>query len=136
MSSTTPRSPETSRKHRCSAETGEFGASPVMISTLGDTFEDQRPYGADVFDARGRKLTHVIACNPITGEVVTLDLRPAPFDRLLFRLRKPQHRWWYWLLYSHFVQHRHGFWPAPLRVVPHELNRLLANQLQEREIHS
>lgn len=90
-----------------------------MILCANDpAFHELYPHGAEVFDARGRKLRLVTACNPETGEVVMFDLRPAPFDRFLFRFRKPHHRWWNWLLYCHSVQRRHGFWPAPLRVVP------------------
>lgn len=72
------------------------------------------PRGLRVFDATGRQLSHVMACNPETGEVIIWNLP----DWIRWRLRrvKPRLRWdW---LYSGSVHMRHGFWPAPLRLVP------------------
>lgn len=77
------------------------------------------PRGMWVFDATGRQLSHVMACNSETGEVImwsegTWNL----LDWIRWRLRrvKPRLRWdW---LYSGSVHIRHGFWPAPLRLVP------------------
>lgn len=88
-----------------------------MLEANDDAFWLENFDGAVVFDARGRQLQHVVSCDPFTGEVVMVDLRPSLLDRLLFRFRQSRWRWWNWLLYSHFVKCRHGFWPAPLTVV-------------------
>lgn len=65
----------------------------------------RHPQGCLVFDATGRRLDYVLACDPETGEV----LRYAP------RRAKP---WLPRLIRGWGYATRHGFWPAPLRLVP------------------
>jgi hypothetical protein len=74
-----------------------------MLDANDDAFWQHFTDGAVVFDARGRQLHNVVACDPLTGEVVMVDLRPAP--------------WWQHLAYRTGIPRRHGFWPAPLTVV-------------------
>lgn len=79
------------------------------------------PRGLWVFDATGRQLSHVMACDPETGEVIVWSEGTySPLDWIRWRLRrvKPRLRWdW---LYSGSIHMRHGFWPAPLRLVAKE----------------
>ena len=60
-----------------------------MIYATDPKFRKQYPNGCDIYDARGRLLLCVFACNPETGEVIRFDGS--------------------WLT---------GQWPAPLTVVP------------------
>ena len=78
-------------------------------------------FGAKVYDATGRRVRRVMACNPETGEaIVFAKARVSPMDWLRRCLRriKPRLRWEW--IYSGEPCKRHGFWPAPLRVVPPE----------------
>jgi hypothetical protein len=77
-----------------------------ILDANDPAFFEQYPNGATVYDAWGRRLHSVVACNPETGEVI----------RLRFTLHW---RWWLsrWRLVR-LPERRHGFWPAPLRVVP------------------
>ena len=77
------------------------------------------PRGLWVFDATGRRLTHVMACDPETGEVVRWPQGAwSPQDWIRGQLRRIRPRLqWDWI-YGGALHKRHGFWPAPLRVVP------------------
>jgi len=75
-------------------------------------------HGGKVFDARGRELRHVSACDPETGEVVIVDLRPSIWDRMVTPLRRSARGWLRELVFRSSIPTRHGFWPAPLRIVP------------------
>jgi hypothetical protein len=109
-------------------------AMPILDAN-DPAFFEQYPNGATVYDAWGRRLHSVVACNPETGEVIALDttgltkflmritqLNSPKAWRL--RLRGTRISWQegsYGLLskgYSGELLRRHGFWPAPLRVVP------------------
>lgn len=85
-------------------------------------------YGRDakVYDATGRLLTSIAACDPTTGEVITYDMPwiARAWAWLMWATvpsRQPFS--WRWgnrimhLPYSGYLISRHGFWPAPLRVV-------------------
>jgi len=61
-----------------------------MISAADPAFWQQYPNGCTVYDRLGRRLRKVASFNPETGEVAMGRGRFC----------------------------RHGFWPAPLRVVP------------------
>ena len=79
-------------------------------------FQARYGLGARLYDARGRELRNVLSCDIDTGEVVMLDRRLSPatqFYRLLARPRP----YWPWV-FPRSIPTRHGFWPAPLRVVP------------------
>ena len=92
-------------------------------------------FGATVYDATGRKIRNVMACNPETGEVITCDAGwiakawlmvlwvKDPFSHAyrwrLGRLRLPSRLPRYEVVGGEVLR-RHGFWPAPLRVVPPE----------------
>lgn len=85
-----------------------------MLDASDPAFSAIYPSGALVFDAHGRQLRHVLACVPLTGEVVMADLRMA------FWLRIPGLSSFYarWRRWGSYLPRRHGFWPAPLRIVP------------------
>lgn len=74
------------------------------------------PRGLWVFDATGRQLSHVMACNAETGEVI-MWAHDAwhPLDWIRWRARRAGLRWEW--LYPGSIHTRHGFWPAPLRLV-------------------
>lgn len=75
-------------------------------------------FGAKVYDATGRELRYVCACDPLTGEVIMCCFRSNPLDWIRWRLKKvtPRLRWdW---IYRGELPCRHGFWPAPFMVVP------------------
>jgi len=76
--------------------------------------------GANVYDAIGRKMKHVMACDLETGEVIMWSQGTySPLDWIRWRLRRAGLRWdW---LYSGTVHTRHGFWPAPFRVTKSEV---------------
>lgn len=77
------------------------------------------PCGASVYDATGRCIPDVVACDPITGEVIRIAGRWAsPMHALFSRYRQPAPSWWTWLHYRDCLPRRHGFWPAPLTVTP------------------
>jgi len=79
---------------------------------------ERHPQGCWVFDATGRQLKHVHACNPDTGEVIMVDWRPTLWQRLTSTLRSRRHQRWRWLAFRSHIPTRHGFWPAPLHIVP------------------
>lgn len=89
-----------------------------MTMLTAEEVLERHPQGCWVFDATGRQLAHVMACNPETGEVVMWSQTWSPLEWIRWRLRriKPRLRWdW---IYGGELLRRHGFWPAPLRVVP------------------
>lgn len=84
-----------------------------MISAADPTFRQQYPNGCTVYDCLGRRLTGVEAFNPETGEVVCQGK-----SRIVGAvLRMARGREQNWDLPAEF--RRHGFWPAPLKIVPH-----------------
>jgi hypothetical protein len=91
-----------------------------MLDAADAAFRAMYPHWARVYDARGRELRQVTACNPDTGEVVMVDWRPTLWDRLTRPLRTRRLSWWRWLAYRSGLPRRHGFWPAPLTVVPND----------------
>jgi hypothetical protein len=109
-------------------------AMPILDAN-DPAFLEQYPNGATMYDAWGRRLHSVVACNPETGEVIALDTTGlTKFLMRITQLNSPK-AWrlrllgarisWqegsYGLLskgYSGELLRRHGFWPAPLRVVP------------------
>lgn len=82
--------------------------------------------GTKVYDATGRLLRFVVACNPKTGEVITHDMPLVAhvWHRLLWPRTAPDGPFrWRFSPYLHppgygYLDRRHGFWPAPLLVVP------------------
>ena len=67
-------------------------------------FREQYPNGWRTYDAWGRRIPFVQVCNTETGEVV----RFVPTaDEEAIRCVRGGSPW-----------RRHGFWPAPLRLVP------------------
>lgn len=76
--------------------------------------------GARLFDATGRELHHVMACNPYTGEVIMWTGLGNALDWLRWAVRQFQPRAWRRWLYGANLHTRHGFWPAPLRILPPE----------------
>lgn len=80
------------------------------------------PQGCWVFDATGRQLHGVFACDPDTGEVIMVDWRPTLWQRLTSRLRRSS-PWNLLTLRSH-IPTRHGFWPAPLTITPRDPGNL------------
>ena len=76
----------------------------MMLEAGTLSLRQQCPNGCLIYDARGRLLRMVLACNPETGEVIryeTINNGKAIATNADGSPRK-----------------RHGFWPAPLRVVP------------------
>jgi hypothetical protein len=83
-----------------------------MISAADPTFRQQYPNGCLVYDRLGRQLGNVVAFNPETGEVVCQGE-----SRIVGAvLRMARGREQNWDLPAEF--RRHGFWPAPLKIVP------------------
>lgn len=88
-------------------------------------------HGAKVYDAKDRLLTAVAACNLDTGEVIT-------YEQLWIAYAWGWLRWGHWpcslsdwrrlgFLGLRFpgescLVTRHGFWPAPLQIVPNVAN--------------
>lgn len=85
-----------------------------MLSADDPSFRAMYPHWARVFDAHGRELQHVRACDPETGEVVMADLRRPLWMRI-----PGLSTFWQRLQWSRsgWLPTRHGFWPAPLRLV-------------------
>jgi hypothetical protein len=88
-----------------------------MISATDPDFFIAYPNGAHVYDARGRRIYHVISFNPETGEVIRLPIFTGPLWELHHRICEG-------LIWACGVQGgdrlptAHGFHPAPLRIVP------------------
>ena len=74
----------------------------MMLEADTPSLREQYPNGCQIYDARGRLLRLVVACNPETGEVIRCES-----DGKAVALNVSGGPW-----------KRHGFWPAPLRVVP------------------
>ena len=89
-----------------------------MLST--DEFWAIYGFGAKVYDATGRRLLHVTACNPETGEVIRADdtWLTGAWIRALLAMRGNRPRYLGKFTPPGELLTRHGFWPAPLMVVP------------------
>ena len=88
----------------------------MTMQTAAQTLE-LHPQGCWVFDATGRRLANVFACDPDTGEVVMLSRELSPLHWLISLLPRPRPLWTLRLFRSE-IPRRHGFWPAPLHLVP------------------
>lgn len=77
---------------------------------------ERHPQGCWVFDPHGRRLNDVLACDPITGEAVLWSKSWSPLAWMLRLLPRPRPTWWW--IFPREVHRRHGFWPAPLHLVP------------------
>ena len=82
--------------------------------------------GAQIYDATGRRLRNVVGANLETGEVITHDM-PAiahAWNRLLWARASDRgpFSWRFGQFFqppsTGYLLTRHGFWPAPLQVVP------------------
>lgn len=78
-----------------------------------------------VRDARGRVLRHVVACDPLTGEVIAHLSAGSWLDPLLIALERPMEAVWQFLARRgvrpsrrgrHCLVDRHWFAPAPLTI--------------------
>ena len=102
-----------------------------MISAADPAFWQQYPNGCRIYDRLGRELRHVESWNPETGEVIAFDT--SRLTKFLVRLVQLNSLWvWRLRLLGARIQwreglfsqasgellRRHGFWPAPLQVVP------------------
>ena len=87
-----------------------------MLAANDASFRRQYPNYAKVYDAWGRELRHVKACNPETGEVISYGMGwiAKALHGLLWA--RPSRNGLN--AGEHELLTRHGFWPAPLRVVP------------------
>jgi hypothetical protein len=74
-----------------------------MLDARDPAFQQQYPYGCHVYDAWGRPIRFVQACNPETGEVIRMV---SAINGTALASNVSGGPW-----------RRHGFWPAPLRVV-------------------
>jgi hypothetical protein len=85
-----------------------------------DEFHAIYGFGAKVYDATGRLLSHVTACNPETGEVIRFDdtWLTRAWIRVLLAMRGNRPRYLGVFTPAGQLLTRHGFWAAPLRVVP------------------
>jgi len=88
----------------------------TMLDATDPAFQERHPFGATVHDAHGRHLARVMACNPLTGEVVMVDMRPSLWDQMVRPFRRTADGWLRKLVFGHGIHYRHGFWPAPLTV--------------------
>ena len=85
-----------------------------MLDANDPTFRQQYPSGAIVRDRLGRQLRGVVACDPVTGEVIRHDQ-----SRIVGAfLRMVRGREQNWGLPAEF--RRHGFYPAPLTIEPRQ----------------
>lgn len=89
-------------------------------------FWEHYPHDLLITDRLGRKLDLVVACNPLTGEVITME--PTLCQKLWHALLTPHWRGWRRAFFPDFpapyatpalpfgeeIASRHGFWPAPL----------------------
>jgi hypothetical protein len=75
----------------------------TMLNANDPSFWEQYPNGADIYDAWGRRIPFVVASNPATGEVIRGE---TTADGGAIALNTSGGFW-----------RRHGFHPAPLRVV-------------------
>ena len=106
----------------------------TMIDANDPSFWERCPNGAKTYDAWGREILHVKACNPETGEVISYGMGwiARTWNRLLWANEPSSHHhiWRMRGLWSlakvprhgliageHVLLARHGFHPAPLRVV-------------------
>lgn len=108
-----------------------------MISASDPAFWRQYPNGCRIYDRLGRELRHVESWNPKTGEVIALDASPlTKFLLRLTRVNSPK-AWrlrrlggkvirqeWVFAAANGELLRRHGFWPAPLQVVPRLTDRV------------
>ena len=83
-----------------------------MLDANDPTFQRQYPNGAIVRDRLGRQLRGVVACDPVTGEVIRNDKSRIVGAFLRMVRGREQH----WELPAEF--RRHGFYPAPLTIEP------------------
>jgi len=74
----------------------------MMLDARSPAFRRLLPNGCYIYDARGRLLRMVVACNPETGEVIRYQCNSETVATNA----------------NGGPRMRHGFWPAPLRVVP------------------
>jgi hypothetical protein len=81
-----------------------------MLDANDPNFFQRYPNGATVYDRTGRQLHGVVACNPDTGEVVRWD--ESRIVGAVLRMARGREEIW--------IFRRHGFWPAPLTVVPNQ----------------
>jgi hypothetical protein len=92
-----------------------------MISAADPAFWQQYPNGCRIYDRLGRRLCNVVSFNPETGEVVVCDRLPLVGLFAWLRGNVTRRIWPFKVDFAvHFFQlnRRHGFWPAPLQVVP------------------
>lgn len=81
----------------------------------------RHPHGCWVFDATGRRLDYVLACDPETGEVLRFVSWNSVTHYWMWALVKAPRwakPWLPRLIRGWGGATRHGFWPAPLRLVP------------------
>lgn len=74
----------------------------MMLDARSPEFRQLYPNYCRVYDARDRPLRMVVACNPETGEVMRYQCNGELVATNV----------------DGSPQLRHGFWPAPLRLVP------------------
>lgn len=84
--------------------TPEWATTMSILDARNLAFREQYPYGCHVYDVWGRPIRFVQICNPETGEVVRMV--PA-INGTALAVNVSGGPW-----------RRHGFWPAPLRLVP------------------
>ena len=91
----------------------------AWLDARDETFFEQYPYGVWLYDATGRLLENVIACDTETGEAIICRVNAwnlsRHFGRWLFRRYTSRGLHWF---YGSEIPRRHGFWPRPLQVVP------------------
>ena len=106
-----------------------------MLDANDLAFRQQYPNGAIVRDRLGRQLRGVVACDPVTGKVITCDMgwiakawlrvlwTKDPFSHAyrwrLGRLRSPSRLPRYEVVSGEILR-RHGFHPAPLTIEPRQ----------------
>lgn len=101
----------------------------MMLDANTPEFRAQYPNYCKVYDARGRQIPFVTACNPETGEVIRMDgswltgqwLR---LTRPRWRLGATTNHGFMWMVCGCEPLEKHGFWPAPLRLVPNPPNAM------------
>lgn len=92
-----------------------------MLDAKDPAFSARYPTGARVFDRNGREIPSVVSADHLTGEVIRYEFHgcSGPWYRPFQLLQRLQRLAGLYGLYG--LVYRHGFFPAPLQVVPNHL---------------
>lgn len=109
-----------------------------MLDASDPLLLDLCPNGVIVRDRLGRQLWNVVACNPETGEVITLAVLPvvAWWARVRWRVTRGDRFWQVGgslAVVGDELARRHGFWPAPLTIEPRQWLHITMDRIRGAE---